>query len=503
MSPVQSPLCLVVAAMGGEGGGVLTDWIVEAANASGLAVQSTSVPGVAQRTGATTYYVEIFPTPLAELDGAEPILALSPSAGEVDLIVATELMEAARSVTRGWSDPDRTHLIASTHRVHAVAEKMEMGDGRYDSEQLLAAIAAGTRDRLLFDMEQAAKSAGCVINAVLLGAVAGSGRLPIAPETFEAQIVASGKAVESNLRGFRLGFQAARGEVPAPSQASHKRSHADIAGADLLSQRLHFLPAGARALAEEGIKRLLAYQDAAYGRLYVERLEALAAVTGDEALLARVAKYLAVRMSFEDVIHVARLKTAPERMARIRAEIAARPDQPVVVKDFLKPGLEEVCALLPGFLARPILAAAHRGGWADKAAWGRQINANGILGYATMRLLAGLKPWRRFSHRFAQEQAEIEGWLTAVGAAARLSPALGIEVAECARLIKGYGETWRRGTASFQRIRDAVIAPAAAGRWPQDFALDAIANARAAALADPEGARLDRTLAAIAEKAVA
>jgi indolepyruvate ferredoxin oxidoreductase beta subunit len=503
MSPVQRPLCLVVAAMGGEGGGVLTDWIVEAANASGLAVQSTSVPGVAQRTGATTYYVEIFPTPLAELNGAEPVLALSPSLGEVDLIVATELMEAARSVTRGWSASDRTFLVASTHRVHAVAEKMEMGDGRYDEDRLRSAIEAGTRDRLLFDMEQAARSAGCIVNAVLLGAVAGSGLLPIPPDVFEAQITASGKAVESNLRGFRIGFEAARGNIPAPSEASHKRPHAEVAGAQEVAARLGFLPASARPLAEEGVKRLVAYQDARYAGLYVERLQSLAAATSDEAVLARVAKYLAVRMSFEDVIHVARLKSDPDRLERIRAETSAKPGQPVVVRDFLKPGLEEICALLPGFLARPILDTAHRGGWAAKAAWGSQINANGIVGYATLRLLAGLKPWRRHSHRFVQEQAGIEAWLAALADAARRSPALGLEVAECARLIKGYGETWARGTHNFQRIRDAVITPAASGRWPLDFALDALANARAAALADPEGARLDRTLAAIAGKAAA
>ncbi|KIL97657.1 Indolepyruvate oxidoreductase subunit IorB II [Paramagnetospirillum magnetotacticum MS-1] len=503
MSPVSRPICIVVAAMGGEGGGVLTDWIVEAAHASGLAVQSTSVPGVAQRTGATTYYVEIFPTPLAELGEARPILALSPSLGEVDLIVATELMEAARSVARGWADPTRTHLIASSHRVHAVAEKMEMGDGRYDLDHLKSAIMAGSRDQLLFDMEQAARQAGCIVNAVLLGAVAGSGVLPISPEVFEAQIVASAKMVESNLRGFRLGFQAARGEIPAEEAGSHKRPHAQVAGAELVAARLGFLPDEARVLAEEGVKRLAAYQDARYAGLYVERLRTLSAASTDPALLARMARHLAVRMSFEDVIHVARLKTDPARMQRIRDEISARPGQPVVVKDFLKPGLEEVCALLPGFLARRILDAAHQGGWAGKAAWGRQINANGIFGFATLRLLAAMKPWRRHSYRFAQEQAGIEDWLAAVSDAARRSPALGLEVAECARLIKGYGETWVRGTANFLRIRAQVIAPAANGLWPLDFALDAIANARAAALADPEGKGLERTLMAIAEKAAA
>jgi len=49
---------IAVLAMGGEGGGVLVDWMVSAAQREGHAVQATSVPGVAQRTGATIYYLE-------------------------------------------------------------------------------------------------------------------------------------------------------------------------------------------------------------------------------------------------------------------------------------------------------------------------------------------------------------------------------------------------------------------------------------------------------------
>ena len=71
------PVTLLIAALGGEGGGVLTDWIVSAAEACGLPVQSTSIPGVAQRTGATTYYVEIFPVPHRELGGKRPVLGSS------------------------------------------------------------------------------------------------------------------------------------------------------------------------------------------------------------------------------------------------------------------------------------------------------------------------------------------------------------------------------------------------------------------------------------------
>ena len=46
-------LKLTIAALGGQGGGVLTDWLIAIAEANDYIVQSTSVPGVAQRTGAT------------------------------------------------------------------------------------------------------------------------------------------------------------------------------------------------------------------------------------------------------------------------------------------------------------------------------------------------------------------------------------------------------------------------------------------------------------------
>ncbi|MDO8605976.1 MAG: indolepyruvate oxidoreductase subunit beta family protein [Phaeospirillum sp.] len=504
---MTKPISIVIAAMGGEGGGVLTDWLVQAANAEGLAVQSTSVPGVAQRTGATTYYVEIYPVPLAQLGGARPILALAPSVGDVDLVVATELMEAARTVSRGYASAGQTRLIASTHRVYAVAEKSAMGDGRADSEQLLRVIEAGTRTRLLFDMEQAAKAAGCVVNSVLLGAIAGSGVLPIAPETFEAGIRAAGKAVDSNLRGFQTGLRAARGEVPAPVQPDHKRPQPETSPALALVARAHAeLPPPARESAAEGVKRLTRYQDARYATLYLERLAPIASAErdagGDGSLTRVVARHLAVRMSFEDVIRVAQLKTDPGRFARIRAEIGAAPDQPVVVKDFLKPGIDEICSILPSLLARPILALARRRGWIHTAYLGREVTSNGIGGFTSLWLMARLQPWRRFSHRFHEEQSGIELWLARVAKALAISPSLGLEVAECARLIKGYGETWRRGEANFRSIDRALITPALTGDWPVAFALDAIASARIAALADPEGDRLDRTLAAIDEGAL-
>ena len=75
------PTTVLVGALGGQGGGVLAEWLVDAATHAGYPAQSTSIPGVAQRTGATTYYVEIFPVRASELGGREPHESLSATTG--------------------------------------------------------------------------------------------------------------------------------------------------------------------------------------------------------------------------------------------------------------------------------------------------------------------------------------------------------------------------------------------------------------------------------------
>src|SRR5579864_2345972 len=139
----RSPKAITVAilAMGGEGGGVLADWIVDLAEHSGYQAQATSVPGVAQRTGSTIYYLEIFP----RTAGKEPVLALMPVPGELDIVIASELMEAGRAIQRSLVTPDRTTLIASTNRVYSMTEKTAMGDGRIQSGPLIEACSVAAR----------------------------------------------------------------------------------------------------------------------------------------------------------------------------------------------------------------------------------------------------------------------------------------------------------------------------------------------------------------------
>ncbi len=494
------PITILIAALGGEGGGVLTDWIVSAAAAAGYPVQSTSIPGVAQRTGATTYYIEIFPVLARELAGKRPVLALTPGVGDIDIAVASELLEAGRVVAGGFVTPERTHLIGSLSRFYAMDEKIAMGDGRFDQDRLIKTITDHARDTLLIDMAAVAKRSGSIINAVMLGAIAGSGRLPLTAEQLEAAIRADGKSVDSNLRGFRAGFDAAREKAP-PTKTPDKKRNAPTMP-DLLEHEVSYsLPALAQATAIEGIRRLIAYQGVAYARLYLDRLRALvdadAAAGAPGKLLEEVARQLAVRMSYEDVVRVAQAKISPARMQRIAREELRAKDEPYSVHDFLKPGIEELTQLLPAFLARPILSVSERRGWLGLVYFGMEINSTSISGYLRFLTLAKLRWLRPHGLRFKQEQAQVESWLGLITEAARHSAALAHEVVECARLIKGYGDTYARGLANYRSIEARVIRPALAGSIPAGRAADALASARTAALVDPEGESLAKCLAEI------
>ena len=467
---MPEPITILVGALGGDGGGVLCDWIVTAAQSQGFGVQATQIPGVAQRTGATTYYLEVQP-----VGGATPsVLALNPAIGEVDVALATELLEAGRMIFNGFVTPDRTTLIASTHRVLAIGERMAM--------------------------DQAAEEAGGVINAVLLGALAGSGRLPIPDAAFEAAIRQGGKAVDTNLAAFAFGRGHARGELAQVVREHRKRQAVASDIEDLLQRARRSYPAVAQEVVEEGIRRLTDYQHRWYADWYLNRLDTIHAL-GAPRLLREVARHLAVRMSFEDLIRVAQVKTSRERLARVRAEVRAKDHEPVEITEHFKPGIEEIAAVLPPAWARRLLAWGERTGRLGKTYFSMHLRTTTILGFARLRFLASLRRWRPHTFRYVEEQAEIDRWLAAIRAAAPLGIDLAREIAESARLIKGYGDTFRRGLANYRRIADEVIAPALAGRLPPRAAADAVANSRVAALADPEGESLSKTLAAIAASA--
>jgi indolepyruvate ferredoxin oxidoreductase beta subunit len=498
----ERPTTLLVSAIGGEGGGVLAGWIVAAAKHAGYPVQSTSIPGVAQRTGATTYYLEVFPIPIAELGDRRPVLGIYPGVGDVDIMIASEFVEAGRAISNGFITPDRTVLIASTHRVYSAGERSAMGDGRYDTETLHDVIGKRAKSALLANLRQVSQDAGVSLNAVLLGVLAASELLPIPRASYEEAIRAGGIAIDANLRGFEVGIS--HGFTPdaarAPVEAQIKRPAPPAP--DVLESRVaNEFPASAQEILCQGVRRLAHYQNVAYATTYLDRLAAVRAAEqvagGDGVLTREVGRHLALRMSYEDVIRVAQLKCAADRYQRIRDEVRAKSHEPVVVLDYFKPGIDELCAILPPRLARPLLALSARRGWRDRAHLGMKLRSTTVTGFMRLRLLAALRRWRPRSYGYAVAQQDIAAWLDDIKLACDRDLNLALEITECARLVKGYGETYQRGTENFSRIRAAIIVPALDGEIDAARALDALVNARVAALADPDGDRLSNLLSEI------
>jgi indolepyruvate ferredoxin oxidoreductase beta subunit len=458
--PSRKRLTVAILAIGGQGGGVLADWIVQLGAHNGCFAQGTSVPGVAQRTGSTIYYIELFPDSGLGT-GHDPILALAPAPGDVDIVIASELMEAGRAMVRGFVSADRTTLIASSHRVYSIGEKSALGDGRSDSGKVLEAAGIRSRRLIQFDMEAVAERAGSVISSVLFGALCASRALPFTQDQFEVAIRDSGVAVAANLAGFRAGMEGA--EVTAPEQPAHVSvtpAPTTEAGRVLAGRVEKDLPLKAQRLALEGVRRLMDYQDARYAALYLDRLSVVRMLDDgrdDFELTAELARHLALWMSYEDTIRVADLKTRGSRFDRVLTEIRATPDQLVNVTEFMSPRLREVCETMPVSLGRAVLESRFLSSMiAPFVGRGRHVTTTGIGWFLAMRALAGLRRWRPGTLRYHEEQARIENWLALIGEAARSEGSeVALELVRCQRLVKGYGDTHARGLASYHAVLDA------------------------------------------------
>jgi indolepyruvate ferredoxin oxidoreductase beta subunit len=495
--PMQAPepIRILIAALGGEGGGVLASWLQAAAIADGHFIQGTSVPGVAQRTGATTYYMEIVPGGGARHGTTRaPVLALNAAPGEVDLLVASELLEAVRAVGAGFVTPDRTTLVASTARVYTVDEKAAMGDGRVDPAKLEEVARQFARAARIAAFGAEAARLGCPISPLLLGAIAGSGVLPMGPEVYRAAIRHEGKAVESNLRGFEAGLRlATAGDTVArvtPEPARPEPTpHAPLA-IDLPAP-LASLPQDVLAVITHGVRRLADYQDDAYARDYVARLARLAGhPRADAPFMQEIARQLALRMSVEDVIRVAQLKLREARLARVRAESKAAPGEIVDVTEYLKPGPEEICGVLPARLGAWLLQRLPH----DKA-WAMTVRTTRISGFLRLKLLVALKRWRPGSLRATEEARWRADWLAQVERTLGHDTRAAQEVAALAGLVRGYGSTYARGRQNYA----AIVAGLLAGNIPAPLLADALLQARLAASKDPEGQTLARVIAAVRE----
>jgi len=371
------------------------------------------------------------------------------------------------------------------------------------------------------------------VSAVMLGAIAGSGLLPFERRHFEEAVKAGGgspAATQASLRGFAaacdevagtrtrgafvaqvLGTGAAPSReqpanaLPTPTPAGEPSTAASAAGQRLLAGDARF-PEALRPLLTLGCDRLIAYQGTSYARLYLDRVAsvlqaeqakaAAAASTPEQAvedwpITREVARGLAVWMAFDDVIRVAELKSRSARLQRVRSEARAGAQDVLKVFDHFKPGVPEFAALLPPGLARRLQAWDVRRQARGLAAWALplKIGTHTVTGVLALRALGLLKPLRPLGSRWAAEQALIEQWLVAVRDGTRQQAQLGLELARCCRLVKGYGGTHDRGREQLLHVLEHAGAHTSDLTQAQEAAT-AVAAIREAALADSSGKAL-------------
>jgi indolepyruvate ferredoxin oxidoreductase beta subunit len=496
----DKPLALAIMAMGGQGGGVLADWIVGLAEDQGWMAQSTSVPGVAQRTGATIYYIEMLPA----RGGVAPIFSLMPTPGDVDVVLAAELMEAGRSVLRGLVTPDKTVLIASTHRSFAVGEKEKPGDGIGDPTVVVGATDFAAKRTIAFDMDTLASKNGSVISSSMFGALAAADVLPFPKEAFEATIRGGGKGVEPSLRTFNAAYERARTKPRDEIVASSPKrfdampetaGHADL---DRLVHRLRAeFPEAAWPLLFAGVRKLTDFQDPAYAGEYLDRVGKLLALDRsndgadkDYAFTVQSAKYVAIAMAYDDVIRVADLKTRGSRFARVAKEVGVKQDQLLYMTEYMHPRMEEVCGTLPKKLGLWIEKSPRLFAWLDRRInKGRRVQTGTLFWFLTLYALAALRRTRRGTLRHLRETEHREAWLNAATSLLSRNYDLAVEVINNRRLVKGYSDTHARGLSKFDRVMSALPSLS-----PREDGAAWMKRLRQAALLDESGIALDGAL---------
>ena len=348
-----------------------------------------------------------------------------------------------------------------------------MVDGRLDDSLIHTLTQTLAREAILMDMESIRKAHQTAISAVLFGAMSGANVLPWSVEACEAVITASGKGVAASLAGFHAARQRA---LDAKNAVAVEQS---VSPAQLKLSEVCAL----------GEARCLDYQDAAYATEYrglVSQACASQAMSDElTAAWTEGARHLALWMCYEDLIRVADLKTKPERIARIRAEAQARDGQLVRVTEHFKPGIEEIASVLPQRLGRLLIQKTSER-QKKKFQFGLHVRSTSLWGYLMLRGLARMRPLRRRSLRYHEEATARHAWWEAMRELAPKSPTFGLALASLPQVLKGYGDTQKRGRENYDRLWRTCVEPALTASEGLDAAGKNLDEAIKATLSNPD-----------------
>jgi indolepyruvate ferredoxin oxidoreductase beta subunit len=188
-------ICLI--GVGGQGTLLATLVLAETAILAGYDALGSEVHGMAQRGGIVESTVIIG-------DVRSPII----SDGEADVLLGFEPVETYRALGKCSADS-----VVVSNTVPVTPYSVAIGKGPYPNvEKLFDFIRGQVKQLITLDAQALAEQAGARLatNIVMLGALAGSGVLPIPGEAFRETIRTKmkEKLVEVNLRAFDLGFGA-------------------------------------------------------------------------------------------------------------------------------------------------------------------------------------------------------------------------------------------------------------------------------------------------------
>jgi len=475
---------ILIPAVGGQGGGVLTEWVVQAFFLEDFDAQGISLPGLSQRGGSTVYYLEAHPKPKSH--NKSIIFAQFPVPGEVDIILAQEFLELGRALELGYGS-DKTTIVTSSHRIYSTLEKMPIGSGIY-SDDNLRKLAAGFSNRFIeLNALELSKKNGMdelAVNAILLGALCASGAVPLDKESFIRSIEMVGVAVSASLKAFEVGWEYANSDGGSNAEKASNwtkfiQERTEKLDGDLKEEyqsRIKIIeseyPQKLREILAESVFRLIDYQDIKYADKFLNEVNSIRVIDSntkgsDYKLTELYAKNLALLMSYEDGIRVAELKINSDRFKRIREEMRLKDDQVFHVVDYLKPDAEEIYGLLPNVLVAPVLSftrtSLFKKIWRRKKplTMGQTPVTNSFSGYLRLWLLTKIKFLRPYSFRYKKEYKLINKYTEAIFKYASYDYKVACLVARSVQMVKGYGRVRRRTMDAFYRFLENIISPLA------------------------------------------
>jgi indolepyruvate ferredoxin oxidoreductase, beta subunit len=189
-------LNIIIAGVGGQGVVLLSEILGNAAVRDGLKVRGSEVLGMAQRGGSVFSNIRL---------GEEVYSPMTPD-GKCDVLISLEPSEALRNIQ--YLNP-RTIVIMNNRKV--IPATVSMGKSSYpEVEQIQKKLESVTARVISLDSVEVAEKAGNrqTANVVMLGALFGSGKIPIKIETIKDSIRerVPAKAADINLKAFDMGY---------------------------------------------------------------------------------------------------------------------------------------------------------------------------------------------------------------------------------------------------------------------------------------------------------